>query len=101
MLIAKFILFLIALLVGLVKFLFLIKSNLLYLIPFIGCAIGLWWLLRGFISLIKNADKLTKLVNTLNNIYYLLSRKVNLDDPRLNEFFDTLALPPQEFKRKY
>jgi len=97
----KFILFFISVLVGLFKFLFLIKSNLLYIIPFTGCCIGLLWLLKLIIILVKNLPIVQDVSNMLMNLAYLMTNKINPDDPRVVEFFTQLTLPPKDFKKKY
>lgn len=98
----KILLFMSAQIVGLVKFLFLIQSNLWYLVPFLGCCIGIWYSLSAFIFIVKNAAKLKKLENVIQNFVYLCQRKgLRKDDSRWKEFMDKFSVSPEDFKRNF
>lgn len=98
--IIKLVMFVVALVVSFIKFLVLIKTNLWYLIPFLGTGIGLWYTFSIFFFLVKNVDKLIKLEGVLINLaYYFKKKGFDQDDPRVKEFMRIFSMKHEDFKR--
>lgn len=87
------------LLFGGAALIFLSMKNFLFIIPCLGCFIGLWYLLKLFVFIFQNLDELRKNINFILNIgHSILKSGINFNDPRFKEFVERYSVDPKEFE---
>lgn len=98
----KVVLVFLGLLIGSVTFLILSMKNLFFIIPFLGCAMGAWYIAKLFIFIFQNHEHLSKMFNIVLNIIYSFSKSgIRSNDPRLEEFIERYSVDPKVFEKNY
>jgi len=96
----RFFLVFVGMVVGAVKFAFLINVSFLYIVPFLGCLIGVWYAFRLIKWCIVNHEKLKKMDNFIKNILYAINHSFT-NMGRAEQLILRLSIPHEEFKKQF
>ena len=69
-----------------------------FIVPSIGCYIGLWFSLKLAIFLVKNVDQLRLGLNIFQNVMTLFKMQIEQGSAKSLEMLTKLSLPPEKFK---
>ena len=95
------ILYMIALAVGMAETLSLTQVSLWYIVPFLGGCIGTWYSAIIILFILNNAKQLKKMSHIILNASYVLQKKVNAGDSRVQEFIQALSMDHEVFKKRF